>query len=96
MVGKRPFQAYPLCKLTKCCEKGVKVICVQLRWPKKKKESNLNEIPLVEEFPSVLVPGLSPDREIEFTIDLVLGPSPISKTPYHIPPAELAELKIQL
>jgi len=42
------------------------------------------------------VPGLPPDREIEFTIELVPGTAPISKAPYRMAQAELAELKKQL
>ena len=37
-----------------------------------------------------------PDREIEFTIELVPGANPISIAPYHMAPAELLELKMQL
>jgi len=33
------------------------------------------------------VPGLPPNREIEFSIDLVLGTGPVSITPYHMAPA---------
>lgn len=36
------------------------------------------------------------DREIEFTINLLLGINPISLTLYRIAPVELRELKIQL
>ena len=39
-------------------------------------------------------PGLSPDRDVEFKIELVLGTAPISRRPYMMPPNELAELKI--
>ena len=46
-------------------------------------------------FPDEL-PGLPPDREIEFKIELLLGTAPISQRPYRMPPNELAELKIQL
>ena len=62
------------------------------------KEPELSEIPVVREFPNVFqeVPGLPPDREIKFTIDLVSGTALISKTPYRMIPAELAELKTQL
>jgi len=58
----------------------------------------LNEIPVAREFPHVFqeVPGLPPDREIKFTIDLVPGTVPTSKAPYRMTPIELAELKIQL
>ena len=62
------------------------------------KEPKLSEILVVREFTNVFqeVPGLPPDREIEFTIDLVPGAAPISKTTYRMGPAELAELKTQL
>ncbi|KAL5560764.1 hypothetical protein UlMin_036975 [Ulmus minor] len=49
----------------------------------------------LEVFPEDL-PGLSPDREIEFEIELLPGTSPISKTPYQMAPTELKELKEQL
>ena len=39
---------------------------------------------------------LPPDREVEFTVDLIPRVAPISKTPYRMAPAELQELKIQL
>ncbi|CAL8993984.1 unnamed protein product [Prunus brigantina] len=45
----------------------------------------LEEIPVVREFPDVFpedLPGLPPHREIEFTIELVLGTNPISQAPY--------------
>ena len=35
-------------------------------------------------------------REIEFVIDLIPGSEPASKAPYHMSPAELKELKVQL
>ncbi|CAL9018388.1 unnamed protein product, partial [Prunus brigantina] len=59
----------------------------------------LEEIPVVQEFPDVFpedLPGLPPHREIEFTIELVLGTNPISQAPYRMAPAELRELKTQL
>ena len=46
-------------------------------------------------FPEEL-PGLPPDRDVEFKIELVLGTAPISRRPYRMPPNELAELKMQL
>jgi hypothetical protein len=39
---------------------------------------------------------MSLDRDIEFAIELKQGSTPISKRPYRMPPAELAELKKQL
>ncbi|XP_058198534.1 uncharacterized protein LOC131314055 [Rhododendron vialii] len=58
------------------------------------------ELPLVvcdfpDVFPEELL-GLPPEREIEFTIDLLPGIAPISVPPYRFAPAELRELKTQL
>jgi hypothetical protein len=39
---------------------------------------------------------MSSNRDIEFAIELQLGTAPISKRPYRMPPAQLAELKKQL
>jgi hypothetical protein len=39
---------------------------------------------------------MPPDREIEFTIDLIPGTSPIAQAPYEMGPKELVELKAQL
>jgi hypothetical protein len=46
-------------------------------------------------FPNEL-PGLPPDSDVEFAIEIVLGTTPISRRPYRMPPNELTELKIQL
>ena len=57
------------------------------------------DIPVVKEFLDAFpedLPGLPPDREIEFYIELIPGTAPISKTPYRMAPAELKELKTQL
>ena len=53
---------------------------------------------MAQNFPQVFqeVPGLPPDREIEFSIELLPGTTPISKAPYRMAPPELAELKKQL
>ena len=39
--------------------------------------------------------GLPPEREVEFSIDLVPGTGPISIAPYRMSPVELSELKKQ-
>jgi hypothetical protein len=39
---------------------------------------------------------MPPDREIEFTIDLLPGTSSIVQRPYRMGPAELVELKKQI
>ena len=63
------------------------------------KEINPSDIPVVREFMDVFPDDLielPPDRELEFTIDLVPGTTSISKAPYRMAPVELKELKLQL
>jgi len=46
-------------------------------------------------FPDDL-PGMPPERDIEFIIDLLPGTAPIAKRPYRMSAGELEELKKQL
>ena len=60
------------------------------------KEGTLvDEILVVREFLEDIA-GLPPAREVEFTIDLILGTKPISIPSYRMAPVELRELKSQL
>jgi len=62
-------------------------------------EKGVSDIPVVQEFPKVFpddITDLPLEREMEFTIDLVLGTSPISIMPYRMSASELGELKKQL
>ncbi|GJS55956.1 putative nucleotidyltransferase, ribonuclease H [Tanacetum coccineum] len=66
--------------------------------------SELNKVVLqifsaVREFPDVFpeeLPGIPPDRQVEFRIDLIPGSTPIAKTPYRLAPSEMQELMKQL
>ena len=54
---------------------------------------------MVHEFLDVFpeeLPGLPPEREIKFCMDVVPGTDPISMPPYRMTPIELKELKEQL
>jgi hypothetical protein len=62
-------------------------------------EKKLEDVLVVYEYPDVFpdeLPGMPPDRDIEFIIDLVPGTGPIAKRPYRMAADELAELKKQL
>ena len=57
------------------------------------------EVPVVHDFPDVFpeeLPGMPPDRDIEFLIELLPGTAPISKRPYRMPPNDLEEIKKQI
>ena len=59
----------------------------------------MEEVPIVKEYPDVFpeeLPGMPPDRDIEFLIDLMPGTGPIAKRPYKMDVDELKELKKQL
>ena len=63
------------------------------------KVPDLGEISVVKDFSDVFpeeLPGLPPDREIEFGIDVSPGTQPISIPLYRMAPLELRELKVQL
>jgi hypothetical protein len=63
------------------------------------KEVRIEDIPIVREFQDVFpkeLPGMPPDREIEFTIDLIPRTVPIAQAPYKMGPKELEELKAQI
>ena len=61
--------------------------------------SRLEDIPVVREFSDVFpedLPGIPPDRENDFKIELAPETEPISKAPYRMAPLELKELKVQM
>ncbi|XP_059307043.1 uncharacterized protein LOC132058603 [Lycium ferocissimum] len=56
-------------------------------------------VPIVSDYPKVFpedLPGIPPDRVIDFGIDVIPDTQPISIPPYRMAPAELRELKDQL
>ncbi|PNY01683.1 retrotransposon-related protein [Trifolium pratense] len=62
-------------------------------------ESEVSQLPVVCDFPDVFpedVSDLPPEREVEFSIEVVPGTSPISMAPYRMPASELEQLKKQL
>jgi hypothetical protein len=59
----------------------------------------IQDIPVVCEFPDVFpedLPGLPPEMDVEFVIELKPGTTPISRRSYRMPPNELVQLKTQL
>ncbi|CAA0839620.1 Uncharacterized mitochondrial protein AtMg00860, partial [Striga hermonthica] len=58
-----------------------------------------HDVPIIREFVDVFpdeLPGGPPNRQVEFSIDLIPGAGPVSKAPYRMAPKELQELKTQI
>ncbi|GJR11836.1 putative reverse transcriptase domain-containing protein [Tanacetum coccineum] len=65
----------------------------------KSKEKQLEDVPVVKDFPEVFpedLSGLPPVRQVEFHIDLVPGAAPVARAPYRLAPSEMKELSDQL
>jgi hypothetical protein len=84
--------------LQKSMHKGCKLYAI-LALNEKGVAEGLEHLPMVIEFANVFpeeLPGIPPERELEFTIDLKPGTEPIERTSYQISNPELQELKMQL
>ncbi|XP_022946901.1 uncharacterized protein LOC111450842 [Cucurbita moschata] len=60
-------------------------------------DTDVSTVPVVNEFLDVFsdkLPGLPPEREVNFGIELEPRTTPISKAPYRMAPAELKELNV--
>ncbi|KAL4013991.1 hypothetical protein IC575_026176 [Cucumis melo] len=85
-------------KVEKLLRKGCTVFLghvVEVQKEKLKPE----DVSVVNEYLDVFPADLSslpPDREVEFTIELLPGTTPISQAPYRMASSELKELKVQL
>jgi hypothetical protein len=75
-------------------------VSVKDRWVDPREQVlNLEDIPVAYEFPDAFsedLPGMAPDQDVEFIIELQPSTTPISKRPYKMSPKDLAELKVQL
>ncbi len=79
----------------KMLQKGCKGFLAHVREVMENK-NGLKLIHVVKEFPNMFpkeLPGLPPEREINFEIDLILGTRLISIPPYRMAPIELKDLK---
>jgi hypothetical protein len=78
----------------KCCmRQGCRLYVVEA--VNERKGPSLDQYPVLSEFKDVFpkeLPGLPPERELDFTIELKPGEKPISKTQYRMTMPELCEL----
>ena len=60
---------------------------------------SIADVPVVREFVDVFLeelPGVPPERHVEFSIKIVLGAAPIAKVSYWLAPPEMQKLSSQL
>jgi len=93
-----PLRIISCMEAQKCLRKGCVAFLAHVV-DRKAEERKAEDIPLVKEYPEVFLedlPGLPPQRQVEFRIDLVPGAAPVVKAPYRLASSEMQELSIQL
>ena len=86
-------------QLNKFCRKGFQLYATQILEATDDETPKLEDYQVLQEFRDVFpdeIIGLPPKRDIDFTIELVPGAAPVSKTPYRMSTPEMLELKMQL
>jgi hypothetical protein len=85
-------------QLKKCYRKGCQIFATHMEETHKNKVPNFEDHVVLEDFEDVFkeVPGLPPKRDIDFSINLMPGTTPVSKTPYMMSTPELKELQMHL
>jgi hypothetical protein len=85
-------------QLKKCYRKGYQIFVAHIEEASKDKVPNLEDHAVLEDFEDVFkeVLGLPPKRDIDFSINLMPGATPVSKTPYRMSTPELKELQMKL
>jgi hypothetical protein len=84
-------------KVKRCMRQGCRLYVVEEM--NERKGPSLDQYLVLSEFKDVFLnklPGLPPERELDFTTELKPGAEPISKTPYRMTVPELCELQMQL
>ncbi|XP_074271181.1 uncharacterized protein LOC141595107 [Silene latifolia] len=72
-------------KMVNALKKGHQAFLCVVTTPNSPSLPPLKDVPIVCEFPDVFsdeLPGIPPERDVEFSIDLVPGTGPIAKAPY--------------
>jgi hypothetical protein len=84
-------------QVKKYCRKGCPLYAIQVLNSIENNKPSLEDHPILREYKYVFLEemsGLPPRRDIEFSIELVSGAVPMSRTPYRMSTPELVELKL--
>ncbi|KAL8112652.1 hypothetical protein AgCh_020094 [Apium graveolens] len=101
IAGPPPLPAPSAQPMARTFNMTIRMLCRMWMWWQdvEKGSVRIEDVSVIRYFPDVFpdeLPGLPPDREIEFTIDLAPGTEPVSKAPYRMAPVEMKELAAQL
>jgi hypothetical protein len=85
-------------QLKKCYRKGSQLFAARVEEASQDVVLNMEDHEVLKEFKDVFqeVPGLPLRRDIDFSINLMPGTTPVSKAPYIMSTPELKELQLQL
>jgi hypothetical protein len=85
-------------QLKKSFRKGCQIFTPHMKEEARDKVVSIDDHRSLRDFEDVLggIPVFPPKRDIDFSIDMVPGSTPVSKTPYKINTLELKELQMQL
>jgi hypothetical protein len=85
-------------QLNKCYKKGCQIFSTHMEEAPKDKVPNMEDHTVLKDFEDVFkeIPRLLQKRDIDFSINLMLGVAPVSKNPYRMSAPELKELQMQL
>ncbi|KAJ9551398.1 hypothetical protein OSB04_015443 [Centaurea solstitialis] len=92
------YTTISMVKARKCLAKGCTSYLAYVIDTKLEKKE-IADVDVVREFPDVFpedLPGLPPERQVEFHIDLTPGAAPIARAPYRLAPTEMKEMMTQL
>ncbi|XP_024965993.1 uncharacterized protein LOC112506204 [Cynara cardunculus var. scolymus] len=101
VYGSRPgnhVNLISVIKARRCIRKGCETYLAYAIDAKIEKGA-IEEVPVVREFPDVFpddLPGVPPERQVEFRIELTPGATLIAKSPYRLAPSEMQELMTQI
>ena len=82
-------------QLKKFCKKGCHLYATHILEATENETPRLEDYHVLQEFKDVFpdeIPGLPPKRDTDFTIELILGAAPVSKTHYRMSTLEMLEL----
>jgi hypothetical protein len=85
-------------QLKKCYKKGCQIFTAHMEETPKNKVSNIQDYAFLKEFEDVFkeIPRLPCKRDIDFSINIMPGETPVSKTPSRMHTPKLKELQMKL